>query len=380
MAASDRTKKIHALVQEMKLEHILAAPEDVQSIKIENCVGYTKVPLGIAGPLRVSGTGVDGTLYAPLATQEATLVASCSRGCKALSVAGVRFEVLSQGMSRAPVFMFDSPEGAVLFARGIPEILDEFGQWAASTGRFVRLQSTKIHILGSQVHLYCNFHCGAAAGQNMVTKAVNHACHQLLKSYGPKYQIKDWFVDGQMSSDKKPSWGNVKAARGVEVMAWGSLDNEKSLEILGCTTERLYQFLTTITNAGIRNGQFGSNANTANVLAAMFIATGQDAASLGEACWSQLTPEYNQETKILTLSLYFPSLPVATIGGGTGNATQKEALRILHCDGPEHKEKLAGLMASFALALEISTIAAISNGTFSDSHMRLARGEIIPKL
>lgn len=72
-----------------KLNHTKAVEDDISAIKIENCVGFSRVPLGIAGPLRVDGSdGTSGSFYGPLATCEATLVASCSRGCKALNLCG----------------------------------------------------------------------------------------------------------------------------------------------------------------------------------------------------------------------------------------------------------------------------------------------------
>ncbi|PYI08047.1 hypothetical protein BO78DRAFT_385458 [Aspergillus sclerotiicarbonarius CBS 121057] len=108
-----------------------------------------------------------------------------------------------------------------------------------------------------------------------------------------------------------------------------------------------------VQEGSIRNGQHGSNINVANVLAAIFIATGQDAASITDACWAHLTPEYDYKSQRLTLSLYFPSLPVGVVGGGTVYATQREALRIMQCDGPGGKHQLAGYIAAFALALEV---------------------------
>lgn len=41
----------------------------------------------------------------------------------------------------------------------------------------------------------------------------------------------------------------------------------------------------------------------------------------------------------------------------------------------EISRRLAGLVGSFALALDVSTIAAIANNTFSKSHAALARGQ-----
>ena len=46
---------------------------------IENFIGTVKVPVGLAGPLRVNGSYAQGDYYLPLATTEAALVASYSR-------------------------------------------------------------------------------------------------------------------------------------------------------------------------------------------------------------------------------------------------------------------------------------------------------------
>lgn len=159
-------------------------------------------------------------------------------------------------------------------------------------------------------------------------------------------------------------------------MAWGVLTPESCKEVFGCDTERLYRFLMIGKDGGIRAGHFGCNVNTANILAAMFIATGQDAGSIAEASWSHITMELDKDTGDLTMSIYFPSMTVGTVGGGTGYATQAEALRMLGCDIPGKKYALAGIIASFALALEASTSAAVTNDTFTSSHVRFARGEI----
>jgi hydroxymethylglutaryl-CoA reductase len=73
---------------------------------IENFVGLVSVPVGLAGPLNIQGSeNIDGEFVAPLATVEPTLVASCSRGCKAFNAfGGLQFSVLREAMSRTPVF------------------------------------------------------------------------------------------------------------------------------------------------------------------------------------------------------------------------------------------------------------------------------------
>jgi hydroxymethylglutaryl-CoA reductase len=104
------------------------------------------------------------------------------------------------------------------------------------------------------------------------------------------------------------------------------------------------------------------------------ITAGQDPASVGESSWSHLTTELDDDSGDLTFSLYFPSLPVGTVGGGTGYPTQREALDLIGCRGTGRKWALAETVASFALALDISTLSAVCNDTFAQSHHRLARG------
>jgi hydroxymethylglutaryl-CoA reductase len=317
-------------------------------------------------------------VYAPLATYEGTLVASCSRGCKAFNASGgIRIETLSNSMSRGPVFIFDSPDHAVIFAKELPALKPAFSQWAEETSTHVRLEAVKPTIIGSKVHLLCSYSCGSAAGQNMVTKATQHACEKLRTSFAHEYNIRGFLIEGQLASDKKPSWGNVKNVRGVETMVWGTISPDICQEVLGCTTEHLYATQQILKDGGIRNGQFGCNVNTVNIIAAIFIATGQDPASTAEACWSHMTSELNPKTGALTMSLYLPSLPVGTVGGGTGLPMQRKALQMLTCDGEGagQKQRLAGLIAAFGLALDVSTSAAITNDTFTASHMRLGRGQ-----
>ena len=76
---------------------------------IENCIGAVKIPIGIAGPLRIRGIFASGDYYVPLATTEAALVASYSRGANVITAAGGCVSVLlHEGVSRTPGFAFRS--------------------------------------------------------------------------------------------------------------------------------------------------------------------------------------------------------------------------------------------------------------------------------
>ena len=84
-----------------------------------------------------------------------------------------------------------------------------------------------------------------------------------------------------------------------------------------------------------------------------------------------MTPEYDFDIKKLRLSLFFPSLPVGVIDGGTFYSAPQESLEIIKCSAPGMKKCLAGLIAFFALALNASTSASLTNNTFTKSHERM---------
>lgn len=74
-----------------------------------------------------------------------------------------------------------------------------------------------------------------------------------------------------------------------------------------------------------RAASFGFNAHAANVVAAIFIACGQDAAHVVEGSSAITTVDRMDDGVYVSVTL--PSLPVGTVGGGTGVDTQRSALR-----------------------------------------------------
>ncbi|CAK4034373.1 hydroxymethylglutaryl- reductase [Lecanosticta acicola] len=370
-AAQSLTQRLDLL---QRMPSTVEKQDDTQAVRVENCVGFAQTPLGLAGPLTINGQNQHGTFHAPLATLEATLVASCSRGCKTLQQnGGVSAAVLEEGMSRAPIFRFKDVPDALAFYQAFPRFHDELKRNAEATSKRVALVSITPHLIGACVHVRFAYTCGAAAGQNMTTIATHAACNKFLKEHKAEFKIEGFMIEGQMASDKKLSWGNVSNPRGVRTVAWAELSDQACREVLGNAASNIFGTYLHGVQAGIRNGMAGYNINVANILAAIFIATGQDAASVLEAGWAQLTMEFNDKTGVLTVFVFFPSLPVGSVGGGTGLNTQREALELINCYGEGKKWRLAETVAAFALALEISTLGAIANDTFSQSHHRLAR-------
>jgi hydroxymethylglutaryl-CoA reductase len=108
----------------------------------------------------------------------------------------------------------------------MPTLKPLFDASSDKTSRYARLINITPHIIGRTVHVKFRYTCGDAAGQNMVTIATHRACQDFFDSISSKdLGIVDFQIEGQFSSDKKLSWGNVKDPRGIEVMAWGTLSD-----------------------------------------------------------------------------------------------------------------------------------------------------------
>jgi len=126
------------------------------------------------------------------------------------------------------------------------------------------------------------------------------------------------------------------------------------------------------------SGAMGQNAQFANVLAALFLATGQDIAHVGECSVGMTTAEVRGND--LYMSVYLPDVMAGTIGGGTELGTQKEALQILGCyggDDGKNKKIFAEITGAAVLAGEISLLASLSEGTLARAHQKLARGKTL---
>src|SRR5712692_10680726 len=107
---------------------------------VENFIGTVKVPVGLAGPLRVNGLFAQGDYYVPLATTEAALVASYNRGAQLVSEAGgCSAMLLDEGVGRAPGFAFRTLEECGLFVTWVLSQWEAFQREADSTTRYGKL-------------------------------------------------------------------------------------------------------------------------------------------------------------------------------------------------------------------------------------------------
>jgi len=338
---------------------------------VENFIGVAQMPLGVAGPMKVDGEHAEGYYPIPLATTEGTLVASYSRGMKAINMdGGARTTVVDDRMNRAPVFVFEDARDAREFRDWVFEHYDTVKQKAEETSSVAELVEVEDYMTNNVAHLRFSFTTGDAAGQNMVGKATFAACNWILQEY-PGY-VENFYLDGNTSTDKKASAVNRMMTRGKRVTAEVTLDEDTCIHHLGAEPESLDHHGKIATLGALMVDGQTNGAHPANGLASLFIACGQDEANVAESHAAIVNTTLLQDNS-LHISVTIPSLIVATYGGGTGMATQEECLAMLDCDGPGNVDKFAEIAAATVLAGEISLGAAISASDWVTSHESLGR-------
>jgi hydroxymethylglutaryl-CoA reductase (NADPH) len=354
------------------LEHVASYSVDPATLpgNIENFVGVAQVPIGLAGPLRVNGEHAQGDYYVPLATTEGTLVASYNRGMRLLSEAGgVRVAVVDDRMQRAPVFVLDN----ALDARNLADWIDHHeadiravAEATTSVGRLVEIER---YAVGPLLYTRFDYTTGDAAGQNMVGKATFAACQWIQQNHHghPRYVL-----SGAIDTDKKHSQINMLRTRGKRVVAEATIPADLLRQHMGVTPQQLFRARQYSQTGGFMAASASNGAHAANGLAALFIATGQDVANVAESHASMVYSHVTDDGDYYW-SITLPALIVATVGGGTGLATQRECLQMLGCHGPGRVRAFAEICAAVVLAGEVSLSSAVLAGDWVTSHERLGR-------
>ncbi|MEM7681242.1 MAG: hydroxymethylglutaryl-CoA reductase [Planctomycetota bacterium] len=349
---------------------------DRYQANIENCIGTAELPVGLAGPLRVCGVHARGDYYVPLATTEAALVASCTRGAQAVSLSGgCRCAVVRRGLSRAPGFVFECLADAGRFALWVTEHIDALRQSAESTTRHGKLIDIRVHLEGRHVHLICEYTTGDAAGQNMVTLATDALCQHLL-AHCPTQPTR-WFVEANMSGDKKASAISFIGVRGRKVVAEAVIPKQVVERRLGTDAESMETYWRVSSLGAVSSGAMGVQGHVANVLAGMYIACGQDAACVAESSVG-ITRMEARPGQDLYVSVTLPAVVVGTVGGGTGLPSAQACLALLGLPEADPADALAEIVAATALAGELSIVAALAAGDFTQAHRALARDRAEP--
>ncbi|PBP20981.1 hydroxymethylglutaryl-coenzyme A reductase [Diplocarpon rosae] len=339
----------------------------------ENVVGYMPLPLGIAGPIVIDGQ----SFFIPMATTEGVLVASTSRGAKAINAGGgATTALIGDGMTRGPCVAFES-----LTRAGAAKVwLDsEVGQKTMtkafnSTSRFARLQSIKTSLAGTYLYPRFKTTTGDAMGMNMISKGVEYALNIMATEAGFD-DMEIISVSGNMCTDKKAAAINWIDGRGKSVVAEALIPGHVVRKVLKSDVDELVELnvAKNLVGSALAGAMGGFNAHAANIVAAIFLATGQDPAQVVESA-NCITLMKNLRGD-LQISVSMPSIEVGTLGGGTILEPQAAMLDLLgvrgsHPTNPgDNARKLARIIAASVLAGELSLCSALRAGHLVKSHM-----------
>jgi hydroxymethylglutaryl-CoA reductase (NADPH) len=332
---------------------------------VEQFIGVAQVPIGLAGPLLVDGEDAQGEFYVPLATAEGTLVASYNRGMKLLREAGgVKTTIVDDAMQRAPAFVFDSAREAREFGHWLEEHFDEVKQAAEATTRSGQLRNIEQYSASRILFTRFNYTTGDAAGQNLTGKATQAACMWIMANHPA---VRQYYLESNFATDKKSSQVNMLRTRGKRVVAEATIPAELIERHMHSTSALLFRARQVSNLGGFMSGVNNNGAHSANGITALFIATGQDVANVAESSAAFVFAEL-QENGDYYYSVTIPSLIVATYGGGTGLATQRECLELLGCYGSGKVRKFAEIVAATVLCGELSLGSAVVSEEWVKAH------------
>ena len=375
-----RALEHHAGTEAQSLEQYTFDAEVVSDSNCENLIGGVQVPVGAVGPMKINGDYVDGeSVYVPLATTEGALVASVNRGCAAVRAAGgAVVHVEDVGMTRAPVFRTSGIRETNAFLEWLEENEDEIRERVEATSRYLRLLDLKPFVMGTTVFIRFRCHTGDAMGMNMVTLA----CNRVIKDFiVPETDIEFVSLSGNYCVDKKPSAINAQEGRGKRIFAEVQLSRQVVEDILKTTAADIaeVQYRKNLLGSAAA-GSMGLNAHYANMVAAFFLATGQDIAQVVEGAIGVTCIEPQADGGVY-MSIFMPDVPLGAVGGGTSLRTQGESLALMNVvPDPEHPGRavmrLAEILGATVLAGELSLMAALSSHHLARAHHQLGRATL----
>lgn len=371
--ATDIRRKFIEEKTDTKLEHIGQYSIDMTETakkNIENQIGTIQVPVGVVGPIVINTDEKQIETYAPLATTEGALLASVNRGCSVIRRSnGCNVSLLNNQMTRAPVIKTRSVSEAKKLKQWIEDNIDEIRKVAESTtnhGKLIKIDP--IAIVGRHVYPRFVYETGDSMGMNMVTIATQASMNYIET----ENDVDVIALSSNFCVDKKPSALNLIEGRGKSIVAEITVPEEVVKKTLKTTAEEIVEvnYAKNLVGSAIA-GSYGYNAHFANMVAAIFLACGQDPAHVVEGSLGITTAECNNGD--LYFSVTLPDLPVATVGGGTRLETATESLNIMNVKGSDKVVDFASIVASVVLAGELSLISALAAGHLAKAHAELGR-------
>ena len=347
-------------------------PIDAQVFRgnIENLIGTVQLPVGIAGPYVIHGQNIDGEVFIPMATTEGALVASYARGMKAISASGgAHTRLVCAELTAGVTFVFPNLLDAHGFIAWLGCVTEALRTCADATTRHGKLLRVEPRAIGRRVFVNFVYDTADALGINMATVATTAASDWIMQNADPRPLVRN--LPGGMQGEKWANALDFLHGRGRRVVSEAMVSRAVLNEQLRVEAQDMQDAWISMALAKMNAGGLGASFHAANGVAALMLATGQDAAYL-----TALTAIVVMEARPngdLHVSIDIPTLGVGTVGGGTGLPPFRACLDLMGCDGSGKANRLAEIIAAVCIAGETSTVAAIVSGEFVAAHERLGR-------
>lgn len=339
----------------------------------EQMFGMVPIPVGYAGPLSVTfSNGQAKKVHLPLATTEGALVASVNRGCKAvLDTSVIITKSINHGISRSIAFRATSSTALQKLIDSIRTQEEVWKKAGESTSQHLKILSYDIDVHKQYVFLTIAADTDEAMGMNMITIAADAIAHWFTSN---NKEIRCMTIAANIDSDKKPSKRTHERGRGYEVIANTTLSGAVIREVLKTTPDDMLAVANAkLTIGSSIAGALGKNLHAANIVAALYLVTGQDAGHVVEG--SLTDTEVEKSGDGIKITVRVPAILVGVRGGGTSLPTQSQCRELLlkNKSGLLPKKQLAESIAAAVLAGEISLLAAQASGSLASAHRELAR-------
>ena len=298
-------------------------------------------------------------------------MASVNRGCSVIKASGgVKVGIVADKMTRAPVIKASGLQEALKVRNWIEDNFEALKEVAESTTRHGKLvKIDPVVVVGRYLYPRFSYTTGDSMGMNMVTMATEAALEFLSQKTGAHVVA----LAGNLCVDKKPSAITLIEGRGKSLVAEVLVPREVVEKKLHTTVEAIVEvnIAKNLVGSAI-SGSMGFNAHYANMIGAIFLATGQDEAHIVEGSLGITVAQEDEGD--LYFSVTPPAVHLATFGEGTRLETARECLEIMDASGSGKVGKFAEIVAGTVLAGELSLLGALGAGHLARAHRELGRG------
>jgi hydroxymethylglutaryl-CoA reductase (NADPH) len=334
------------------------------------------IPMRTVGPIKIIGSEVNDEIHVPLATYETPLWPSTNRGAKVSRLSGgISAVVIDDRMTRSILLEAPTAIAALECIQSLQQRMPELQTVAKGTSHYAELIEFHHQITGNLLFLRFAFRCGDASGHNMSTNASQYLVDWILENYPHLEYVS---LSGNYCTDKKANAVNGILGRGKNVIAEILIPGHVVETVLHTTPQRIANLnvkknlIGSINAGGIRT----ANAHFANVLLALYLATGQDAANIVEGSQGITHAEVRGDD--LYFSVTVPNIIVGTVGNGKELDFVQHNLEALGCLAPRasgaNARRLAIIVAATILCAELSLMSALTNShELMRAHIELER-------